>query len=636
MRAKPDSVGWRWLLPLSALVLLPLLTAALWTDSVDLAHHYALVARLAQHWTLPGTSDPSLGEMNVYPHLSHVMAALVGRVLGSPLLGLYASAQAALLLLWLALLGLVRAQPARTACYSAGLLGALLLLNRYALHAELHGAELVGNFFFSQLAGQTLVAVAALAALQLERRAAPPLWRFGLLAAAAYLCMAIHLLPALELLALLALLALSDVAETRATLRQRLRRGAPLLALVVVTGWLMWRHPGFAVMRSISGHNGNMPTAFLDSRAALAAYATLLAALSLLLWYGWRRHAQARQMLALKYVALLGLAIAALCLAQLGVLLLGSGSEYAIKKYVFGMHTMLLLQLCLLPALRRAPSTPAPVTPLQQLAWPLLLALATLGMLPPHAPAATATLVQAEQQLLQWRDLYQSGQPERATLVAGVPGLSPVSAYLLSIGTLAAPRNANAGIVLAGGLPDDLHEVATLITAPDNRYGAQLACRRPGSTARWVVLDGACLDLWQHPPGSRLGFRQSDDAPPCSIQGFSHAEAYGSWSIAPQASLRCPIPRLHGQRPRSIVLQTEAFLQRIGQQRLQLSVNGGAQQTTLYQTAAPQRIELVLPADGSSELTLRLALPDARSPATLGLGPDQRQLGILLQSLEFH
>lgn len=61
---------------------------SIWPGSPDLAHHYALVARIAEHWILPATFDQTLGEMNFYPRYSHIAPALAGSLFGSPLIGL--------------------------------------------------------------------------------------------------------------------------------------------------------------------------------------------------------------------------------------------------------------------------------------------------------------------------------------------------------------------------------------------------------------------------------------------------------------------------------------------------------------------------------------------------------------------
>src|SRR5262245_26315659 len=76
---------------------------ALWSGSADLAHHYALVARLAEHGHPPVETDPSLQLMQTYPRHAHMAAAAVALIFGSPFAGMQAVTIASLLLLWTAI-----------------------------------------------------------------------------------------------------------------------------------------------------------------------------------------------------------------------------------------------------------------------------------------------------------------------------------------------------------------------------------------------------------------------------------------------------------------------------------------------------------------------------------------------------
>ena len=71
-------------------------------------------------------------------------------------------------------------------------------------------------------------------------------------------------------------------------------------------------------------------------------------------------------------------------------------------------------------------------------------------------------------------------------------------------------------------------------------------------------------------------------------------------------------------------------------QRLEIRVNGGAQQSYVFDAAHPlQQITLPLAQDQRSSVTLALTLPDAISPHAIGMNDDQRLLGIMLARLEF-
>lgn len=135
--------------------------------SVDLAHHYALIVRISEHHSFD-IVDLTLGEMNFYPRLSHVIAAVVATIVGSNLLGM----QVVTLLSVSLLLGIyiyaLRGLPRQLAMASTLVLAFLFLLNRYLFKFEVHGAEVIDNFFFSQLVAQAFVVFGLAVAIHFE------------------------------------------------------------------------------------------------------------------------------------------------------------------------------------------------------------------------------------------------------------------------------------------------------------------------------------------------------------------------------------------------------------------------------------------------------------------------------------
>lgn len=651
---------WLRTLPLllCGLLLVARLADALWSDSVDLAHHYALAARLAQHWVLPAAYDPSLGEMNVYPSGAHLLAALVGRVANSTLLGLQLTACAAVVAIWVVLLLFLRQLPARAAVLSGVTLLALLLLNRHLQWLVPHGGELVTNFFYAQLTAQAGALLAMLAALAIERAGLPVWWRYLLLLAAIQVLCSVHLMPALELLAVLGLGCALDLLPLAG--RQRRQSAAPLARLGAVLpallapligALLLVRHPGYAVMRSLSDHDGGIFLHNLNSPLALGLYAGGVLLLSLIMLYSWRQAPAgeaARHALGLKYIGLYGGACALMCVLQSLALLFHVGTDYAVKKYVYALHTALLLELCMVPALllawhRRTALYP---TPARKLAWgqaarllsPLLLALAVLQQLSPRIPHAdTSTLVRLEQQLTTVRDLRLAEPAGRYTYAARL-GVSPAYAYMFSIGVFGVPRDNNAGDLLGDRIPGDLAQVGHLLTIASLAEAQPYArCRQVDSPAGLALLDGACLQAEISPPEQHIALTDKNPAMLCQLTGFSAPEQNGSWSSAKTAVIACPVPkRVAGKPPTLAVLATQAFLESLPLQRLEIRVNGAAPATFRYDAATPARLlELPLPANATA-LTLTLSLPDARSPQALGLGADQRELGVMVRSISFH
>src|SRR5580765_6333062 len=88
---------------------------SLWTYGVDLAHHDVLVTYLMEHWQWPAKGDSSLGEMSVYPPGSHVVAAIAGTVLGSPVAGLQVVTLLSILALWGSIALALQSLPRRMA-----------------------------------------------------------------------------------------------------------------------------------------------------------------------------------------------------------------------------------------------------------------------------------------------------------------------------------------------------------------------------------------------------------------------------------------------------------------------------------------------------------------------------------------
>lgn len=636
--------------------------------SVDLAHHYALVARLAQHWVMPVAYDPSLGEMNVYPRASHALAALVGRLAGSPLLGMQLTAYAASATVWAVLLLLLRQLPPRAAVASAVALGVLLWIFT-TLKLQLHGDELIGSFFYAQLVGQAGALLAMLAALRMERAGLPAWWRYLLLVAAIGALCDVHLMPALELLAVLTLGCGLDLLPQRMRHSPRLTTGAirsagvggaawtlrqawPALLAPLAGALLLVQHPGFAVMRSLGEHNGALTVQYLNSPLAFGLYVGAVALLSLFMLHIWRQipnDGRGLQALGLKYIALYGGACSMLCLLQTLALWFHAGSDYAVKKYVYSVHTALLLELCMVPALLLAwHRLPAPPTTARRAsAWvqaaallsPALLAMALLLPLRTLTPVAdTSAMVRLERQLTTLRDLRLAPTPGRYTYVARIDGVEPVLSYMFSIGLFGMPRNSNAGDVLGGGMPTDLSQVGHLLAGPDLggdvRY---LGCRRTDGPSGLALMDGPCLQAAINPSGQYISIAESNRTMPCTLTGFSPSEPDGAWSSAKSAAIACPIPKLvNGKAPTMAVLTTHAFLQGVALQRLDVRVNGGAPASFRYDATTPARkLELPLPR-GADTLTLTLSLPDARTPLALGLGSDRRELGVMIHSVAFY
>ena len=614
----------------------------MWTDSVDLAHHYALVVRLMEHGNAPFPFDPSLGEMNVYPRLAHQMAAGLGRLWSSPLMGMQTLAVLSMVLAWAGLSWLISSLPQRTAAIAALALAALFAANHYTLVMPLQGDELVGNFFYPQLLGQMLFIAIIPLNMFLEKRAVSAWLRYGLLVPAVYLLTGIHLLPALTLLAMMALMICTE-------LLVMWRRRQPGLAATGVIGaglllsafGALVSHPGFAVMRDISKQNGYIALRHLDSTVALMSYSGAVALASAVLLLYWARRQREASLMALKYIGLYGLAVSGLCLAQGLAWVFGFGSEYATRKYVFSLDTVALIDLALLPALLLSRKAEVAAT-----RWYAVLQYCVL-------PAAMTVLVcltgasrpavRFTQQLVALESTVKAlqervGRPEtgKYDYVIGVNNSSAVIEYMMSIGQLRLARleNPNAASLLFKRDIDDWSAVDRIVSQENGAFDRYPACRIGAPLGGLVALKAECL-VRRTRGGTRIELTDANKIFLCTAHGFSGREGGGSWTDAREATLRCPLPQPGGKAPGRVDVEVLAFRGDIASMRAVVGVEGQPLRQFAVGGSRMQTLSLPLGGQAAPEVVIRFELPDALSPRELGLGEDTRRLGLFVHGIEF-
>lgn len=617
----------------------------IWASSSDYAHHYALVARLSQLWAMPTEVDFSLGEMNIYPRGSHIIAAVLGRLFHSPFIGMHLTTLLSMLGAWAALAAVLLSLPKRAGLVAFAVMAVLLGMG-FSTHfrPDIFGVEDVVNFFYAQLVAQALMLGAMLLALQLERQAVAAPLRYSVLIGASFLIASVHLLPASQLVCItLASIALDLLLNGQGGLGQRVRAALPGLCFMGAAVAALLLNPSFAAMREISKNDGELFPVLFSTPGRIAAYSVLILLVSALLTWTWTRLARGtaqRDFLALKYIGLFGLAASALCLLQIVLLHLGQGSAYAVKKHIFALNSVFFAELALLPSLwpglRRAPRGDDGLF-YGVLALPLLTALAFLSLCkrPPYLDASD--VANLEHQLELRRDLGLPPHPGKYVYVMDVPGMPGGIHYMMSIGVFATPRTANSLDVLGNKPLSELGLIGIIITGANSTYGQMEKCRLPGSNDQLALVEGSCASKELHLGRPHIGFSALDGQPACILNGFGGAESAGRWSTGTAATIECQVPQIDDAPAHSVTLSGAPFLGTgVARQRLSLSANGGAARDFVFQPGAAQP-ELTIPVtpDADGKLVLRLTLPDAVSPQQLGLSGDVRQLAWMLRSLDF-
>jgi hypothetical protein len=619
---------------------------SMWSPWSDLAHHYALVVRHYEHWHLAPTLDASLGEMNFYPRASHQMAAIVGRVLGSPLIGLQTVALASLVLAWASICTILLGLQRTVSLTAAVAMGAFLVFNR-SMGLDLHGNEIIENYFFAQLVGHAF-ALLSIAAMRYGETQGLASWKRNFfLIAAAYCTASIHLLPALELLCfLLLLVALDCYNEVSRKERTTIRSIGVAFTYAGIAVIALKLHPSFAAMQTLSSNDGNIFPKFLPSALHFAGYATVVSITSIAMawaWLGGRFQLENRDRIAIKYISLYGLGVSGLCLLQVVSLYFGSGSEYAVKKHVFALNSAFLVELSVLIGMAFHLQFPSIVQRLSatigdtfaQFVPALLMALAIWSVVPATKHVDTSDLVNLESQLMLRRDTAIPSVPGKFDYLLGFQGIQGSIAYMLSIGVLKTPRSENSLDVLFGRALSDWSIVGTVITSENSYLDQNRACRRSPPSNGIAILDGACVGQSMELAPVRIGFTAQDGAF-CKTKGFGMPELTGTWIQEIEATINCRMPMINGKAPDQLLIDADAFVPGDYVQHVLLSVNGLPPIRFQYgQLSTDKVIKVSLPANIGPALTLQLVLPDAISPRKLGVSDDTRKLSIHIKSLEF-
>lgn len=609
--------------------------------SPDVAHHYALIRWLMEHWTVEGNAPAVLGEMAIYPRYAHALAAVLGTTLHSPFIGMQVVASLSLVACWAAMAYTSRLFPGWASWAFSLTLVALLALNSVTAGFDLFGHEIVVNYFFSQLTAQACFMILVVLAARLERGQGGSSATLPALAVIviSLACAGIHLLPAIEGVGYGLLLLAVHVLSSR---ERWLARAALLVVAAVTAGALLLHHPSFLAMRAISENNGYLPLAVLDSLPRLLTLALVTGLLSLVLIGisvpGHRFHAPRFAAVA-RHLGCAGATIAGLCTLQALAAVAGFGSNYACRKYAFGLVTFAALNLSALVAYvtfrRRDSERKAPEAPFSWL-QPALLVIAVWWFTFPAAPGVidAATFLPLERVATLARDdgaLAGDRQPYARGLVVGQ--MSTVANYLVSQAIFHAPRDENGMAPLFDrDFPNPSNVGAIFTSAQSTSVWSATDCRTRTLGYGYVVTDGRCLIAkFTNNCRDDLNLAISGFLPASMMSGFGDPEPVGRWTIAEKATLICKVGT--AGLPSAASIDMQPFSPNGRPQVVEISINGGpVERHTLTQAVT---LEVKVPNVGmnSDHLQITLSVPSAVSPRDVGLSEDGRKLGVMISHI---
>lgn len=142
------------------------------------------------------------------------------------------------------------------------------------------------------------------------------------------------------------------------------------------------------------------------------------------------------------------------------------------------------------------------------------------------------------------------------------------------------------------------------------------------------------LELPRYAPvteiGKRIYFsRDAEGRKEFMLDGWApYGEAWGNWSEGSTASMLLPIP---AGKPKSLKLQARAFVHvKHPKLEVEILINGALQKKVSLTEFADNQIDIPLPASllGKRYFKLELKILNPASPKALGIGEDDRQLGL--------
>lgn len=613
---------------------------SLGSQSVDLAHHYALAFRISEQFHLMSSNDPTLGEMNYYPRLSHIFAAIIGWPLNSTFLGLQIVSLLSLAGIWGGFVYILNTLPRAIASLSTLALVMLLVLNKLLLKLDVHGAEITGNYFYSQLVGQAIVIISIAVAISLEARKGRAT-AYAFLIGVIVINTGVHLLPTLELLGMLgALVAFNGYLDfTEKKVKAPWALATLVIPVIGLCGIIL--NPAFSAMRKISENDGALNFSHISYPIGIALLCLMGMAVSVGLLYIYTKNKQAPGYSAIKYIALYGAATCGLCLLQMVLVKFGLGSNYAVKKYGFSIISYLIVSFAVLLGLASYRSNPERIRFLyNNSTLYLLMAAASFyciynASIIPREHHDLSDLVQLERKLSAAVSQLPFAESEKNNVVIGLDGMPPTFNYLFSIALAKTPRDLAIPDVLIANSLRDYTRYANVISSTGVRKYDITQCE-VRSEAGIATSNAECLaDQLSNSNDcqGRVDFSIKGLVDPRRLKGFSSSETEGTWMVGDRAEFSC---NAVSQALRTLTIDMRPFTtSQHSSQRIQILINGIERYNSTWTGASDAIAELTLPPIENGKIVVTFITPDAASPQQLNMSEDARLLSFYVKSMSF-
>lgn len=583
--------------------------------SFDLVQHYLLIDEIMKHGGVRPDAYARIGAMAVYPPAAHWLAALVGWITGSGLIGMNLVAIAAVFVCYLIIVSLV----SEGSWLRVAIFFALFLAFRFT--RSMVGWEVRFNFFYPQLVADVIY----FGCLFLIARIHRDISRISVFVIGGFVTMWIQPLIAVHIfaagLALLACEAAKEwIAQRRFPLKSALATlGATLLAAVIVV-----EHPAFKVMRAISGNDGYLEIGYSE----IMLVTSVCALLGIINMTRYLR-SKAGAIDAVIASAVIGAAL--LTYLQFALLKLhGDGSPYAVKKHMFLVFTLGLMNFVRLAG---SGLHAARLTRLQYgglgvgvVAAAVMSSFALKGFDTPVAPVARA-LSYADSAVTDNLPPFRPGNT-----AADDASLPLIANVMISLTSFQHPFDARAIAWQQGGsIKRDIPYVMVGRTDDIDRK----CQRRYAEGQEFVVVEPACLKTYTF--DGPLSFSSKGNGAPYLGNGWGSPEEWGVWSLGNLGGEIDLVVPSGTKGPLRLEVDAISYINsRHPSQEIIVDVNGKDLATWKFdQASTAGHRSALIPADlvSSGSLHITFKAPGAVSPAQMGESSDARSLGIGLKTL---
>jgi len=593
--------------------------------SVDLSLHYALTNELFEHFGQT-VSEEHLGVMFAYPAGAHWLAALLSVITHNPLVSINVLSLAAM---YMAYVGMALFLIDKHFPITVLRLGLLLIATWLLARAQAaFGYQVILNFFFPQLLGEAIVV------LSLYFLSREPFWNLRPLERAAVLICATWLLGYIQPLVAIqfggSVVAYHFLTSSIVDGRIRFSARALLhaLCLGVSIGVAIVVHPAFSKMAGIAAHNGYLRFGGWLASGNYSWIVAFSAAVAGLAVYGvTSRRLEPRPALLLAASSITAPAL--LILQNILLVTWGIGSEYAVSKHVFFLLSIAALTFAYSISQFAHPFVHG--KPLRDVSSLVPCAFAVVAMSITFMGARTwrqelTPFLDYQAYAINFHRYWTPIDGER-NVVSLNKTFTPILNHVISFGDLKLPYEIAMDSITASGLVLTTPVKYAIVSSSllDSELGKRCSVGIP--SPRYAVVERECFvhAMSVIHVGETLKTARNERGAEYLTDGWSHAEAWGTWSASKVARMAFSVDAPSGAGPLMLRLKYVAFI--AGERRQQeFSVLVDERKAGSYAATDSHVRELRVPIMGNGPHVVEFRFDSPVSPQSLGLSADDDRL----------